>query len=74
MRADERRITPDMYLATLRGGCVESLGKHFVKFSKDYKKFKIICIGKVFHDRIDITKTSLFPNLKDGVFNERFLG
>jgi hypothetical protein len=64
MRADERGITPDLYMAVLKGGSVKRSGKHIVRFSKDYKKFRIICIGTVFPGRIDIITIECAKNEK----------
>lgn len=47
IRAMERNITPDMVEATLRGGKIERFGKNYLRFSKEYKRLTVICIGEI---------------------------
>ena len=54
IRAMERGVTPDMIEATLKGGNLAKVGKNYVKLSKDYKKFKVICVGEVIGQKIKI--------------------
>ncbi|MGV8162048.1 MAG: hypothetical protein ACP5N2_01800 [Candidatus Nanoarchaeia archaeon] len=54
LRANERGITPDILFATINGGRIEKFGKCFVRISKEYKKFNVICIGKISLDNIKI--------------------
>ena len=54
LRALERDITPEMVEATLKGGKIERFGKHYIRFSRPYKYFKVICIGEFVSDRIKI--------------------
>jgi hypothetical protein len=46
VRAMERGIDPDMIEATLNGGAIERFGKNYMRFSRPYKDFKVICIGE----------------------------
>ncbi len=54
IRAMERYITPDMVEATLKGGKIERFGKNYLRFSKEYKRFTVICIGEIVGMRIKI--------------------
>ena len=54
IRAIQRNVTPDMVEATLKGGKIERFGKHNVKFTKDYKRFKVICVGEMIGTKIKI--------------------
>lgn len=47
IRAMERRVTPDMIEATLKGGIIEKFGKDNIKFIKKYKHITVICVGQV---------------------------
>ena len=54
IRAMERGVSPDMIEATLRGGKVERFGKNNLRFSKNYKRFTVICIGEMTGEKIKI--------------------
>jgi len=54
IRAMERNVTPDMIEATLKGGKLERFGKHNVRFIKDYKRFRVICVGQLIGTKIKI--------------------
>ena len=54
IRAIERKVTPDMIEATLKGGKLERFGKHNVRFIKDYKRFRVICVGQLIGTKIKI--------------------
>lgn len=47
IRAIERGVTPDMIEATLKGGKITRHGKGKFMFSKDYKRFTVICVDEV---------------------------
>ena len=54
IRAIEREITPDMIEATIRGGKIKWFGKNNVKFTKEYKRFSVICVDEVMGNKIKI--------------------
>ena len=54
IRAMERKVTPDMVEATLKGGKIEQFGNDNVKFSKKYKNFEVVCIGQIIGIKIKI--------------------
>jgi len=54
IRALERKITPDMIEATLRGGKITKFGKSNVKFSKKFKRFTVICVDEIIGTKIKI--------------------
>jgi len=54
IRSMERKVTPDMIEATLKGGTITKFGKNNVKFSKQYKKFEVVCIGEIMGTKIKI--------------------
>ena len=54
IRAMERKVTPDMIEATLKGGKIERFGNDNVRFSRDYKNFEVICIGQIVGIKIKI--------------------
>jgi len=54
VRAMERKVTPDMIEATLKGGRIKRFGKNNVKFSKDYKDFTVICVDEIIGTKIKI--------------------
>ena len=54
IRAMERCITPDMVEATIKCGKIERFGKNYIRFSKQYKRFTVICIGEVAGTRLKI--------------------
>lgn len=54
IQASKRGIDPDMIEATLKGGPVERFAKNNVKLSKEYKRFKVICIGEIIGTKIKI--------------------
>ncbi len=45
-RAVERGITPSMIEATILGGRIQKFGKNRVKFIKQYKRGKVICVDE----------------------------
>jgi hypothetical protein len=47
LRAMERGTSPDMIMATLRGGRIERFGKNCMRFKKDYKGFQVVCVDQV---------------------------
>lgn len=47
MRALERNIDPSMIEATILGGRIKRFGKSGVKFIKQYKRCKVICVGQI---------------------------
>lgn len=46
LRAFERGIHRDMIIATIKGGRIERFGKNRIKFVKDYKIGKVICLDE----------------------------
>ena len=46
-RARQRSITSDMIKAAINGGKITRFGKNNVKFIKKYKRFTLICVGKI---------------------------
>ena len=54
VRALERQVTPDMIEATLKGGKRERFGKNYLRFSMDYKRFKVVCVDHVVGNLIRI--------------------
>jgi hypothetical protein len=54
IRAMQRGVTPDMIEATLKGGKIEYFAKHNLRFCKEYKRFKVICIGQIAGAKIKI--------------------
>lgn len=54
IRAMQRKVTPDMIEATLKGGKVILFGKNYIKFCKKYKSFLIICVGQIIAQKIKI--------------------
>ncbi len=54
VRSLQRKITPDMVEATIKGGKIKRFGKNNIKFVKKYKKFTIICVGEISGTRIKI--------------------
>ncbi|MBW2976000.1 hypothetical protein KY347_00985 [Candidatus Woesearchaeota archaeon] len=54
IRAMERKVTPDMIEATLKGGKIERFGRHNIRFIKDYKNFTVICVGQMLGTTIKI--------------------
>ncbi|MCS4541665.1 MAG: hypothetical protein HY929_05015 [Euryarchaeota archaeon] len=46
IRAMERGITPDMIEATIKGGKTREFGRRMVKFTKEYKMGKVVCVGE----------------------------
>ena len=47
IRAMERGVAPDMIEATIMGGCFEFFGKDYIRFSRRYRKYDVICVGQV---------------------------
>lgn len=45
-RARQRKIDPRMIEATIKGGNIKEFGKHYIKFSKRYKRGTVICLGE----------------------------
>lgn len=43
-----------MVEATIKSGKIKRFGKNNVKLIKEYKKFKIICVGEITGDKIKI--------------------
>ena len=54
IRALERNVTPNMIEATLKGGKIEKFGKCNIRFIKNYKRFRVICVGQMSGTRIKI--------------------
>ena len=54
IRALQRRITPDMIEATLKGGTIQWFGKNCLKLSKQYRSGTIICVGEIVGTTIKI--------------------
>ena len=54
IRAMERNVTPDMIEATLKGGKIERFGKNNVRFTKEYKRFTVICVGEMVGTNVKI--------------------
>ena len=54
IRAMEREITPDMIEATIKAGKVKWFGKSNVKFTKEYKRFTVVCVDEVRGNMIKI--------------------
>ncbi|MBW2990084.1 DUF4258 domain-containing protein [Candidatus Woesearchaeota archaeon] len=53
-RAMQRGITPDMIEATLKGGKIVRHAKNHLKFIKQYKNFKVICVDRIQGEKIII--------------------
>jgi len=53
-RAYQKRITYDMIEATIAGGRIIRFGKNNLKFIRQYKNFKIICVDEIIEDKIRI--------------------
>jgi len=53
-RAAQRGITPDMIEATIKGGKIIKYAKNHLKFIKQYKNFKLICIDRIQGEKIII--------------------
>lgn len=47
VRANQRHIDLDKIYATVRGGKIKRIGKHYMKFTKRYKRFELICVGQI---------------------------
>jgi len=43
-----------MVEATIKCGKIERFGKNYIRFSKQYKRFTVICIGEVAGTRLKI--------------------
>lgn len=69
IRAMQRGVNPDMIEATIKGGKIIRFGRRNIKFERDYKKFRVICIGEVSSMKIKI----LTIETKGGK-NEKMLG
>lgn len=54
IRSSERKITPDMVEATIKGGKIKRFGKNNIKFIKKYKRFTVICVGEIIGTKIKI--------------------
>ena len=54
LRAIERKVTPDMVEATIKGGTQRVFGKAFISLSKQYKHFTVVCIGEIVGNTIII--------------------
>jgi hypothetical protein len=54
IRAMERGVTPDMIEATLKGGWVVRHGKNHYKFCREYEDFTVVCVDRVFGEKIII--------------------
>ena len=54
IRAMQRKVTPDMIEATLKGGKIEKFGKNNIRFIKDYKRFTVICVGEMISTKVKI--------------------
>jgi len=54
IRAYERKVTPDMIEATIKGGKIIKFGKNNIKFVKKYKRFTVICIDEICGQTIKI--------------------
>jgi hypothetical protein len=54
IRAMERKVSPDMIEATLKGGKIERFGNDNIRFSKDYKAFTVVCVGQIIGTKIKI--------------------
>ena len=58
-RAMQRGLTPDMIEATLKGGRIVRHAKNHLKFIKQYKNFKIICVDRIQGEKIIIVTIEL---------------
>ena len=54
VRAMQRKITPDMIEATIKGGKITKFGKNNIRLIKKYKNFNVICIGEISGTKIKI--------------------
>lgn len=54
IRSMQRGISPDIVETTLRSGKLKRFGKNNLRFHKEYKKFKVVCIGQIKGDVIKI--------------------
>lgn len=54
IRAMQRGLNPDIIENVLKGGKVKRFGKDYVKFTKKYKKFKVVCVGQICGTNIKI--------------------
>jgi hypothetical protein len=46
IRARQRGILGDVIEATIKGGKLEEFGKNYIKFVKEYKRGKVVCVGE----------------------------
>ncbi|MBU1199555.1 MAG: DUF4258 domain-containing protein [Nanoarchaeota archaeon] len=53
-RAMERGVTPDMIEATFFGGKIIRYGKNQLKFIRQYKNYKVVCVGRFKGEKIII--------------------
>ncbi len=60
IRAMQRGIDPDQVEAAINGGKREYFGKNYIRFTMQYKSFKVICIGEICGLKIKITKICPF--------------
>lgn len=54
IRAHQRHIGLDKVYATVKGGKIKRIGKHYIKFKRRYKRFELICVGQTKCDEIRI--------------------
>jgi len=47
IQAKRRGVSPDMILATIKGGKIERFGKRMIRFVSFYKNTCLICIGEI---------------------------
>lgn len=53
-RAMQRGITPEIIEATIKGGKIVRHAKNHLKFIKQYKSFKVICVDRIQGEKIII--------------------
>ncbi|KYK25417.1 hypothetical protein AYK26_06125 [Euryarchaeota archaeon SM23-78] len=59
-RAMQRGVTPDMIEATIYGGKIIKHAKNHLKFIKQYKNFKVICIDRIQGEKIIIVTIEVY--------------
>ena len=54
VRAEQRGITASMIEATINGGKIKRFGRNRMKFIKEYKQGKVVCVDEIRKDYIRI--------------------
>lgn len=64
IRAMERGVSPDMIEATLCGGWVVRHRKNCYKFCREYSDFTVVCVDRVYGEKIIIVTIEVGKNEK----------